>query len=983
MQPEEVFRFVASRAPRPRRPRLDLGLVADVTPFMRTLLNDLRAPDAHERAVATVDAFLASADFSDDPSQRSLLDRLDRFHLRFRRTPPAAAAAAEALVAEIFNRSSAALVEDPAFAEAERDARDAILALKLRSVNRPGLLGRYTRILQSAAFIRRLATAPDDIDFGRAVSSLTLPISIPTAFRAFPTVAAQPDETPDTGARTPPQGSDVEGRLATLDRTLLELTAGASGLVRRSDDAAAGAPALVLSRPMRARLSDATRGVLDEERIDLATAAFTDVLDALNGRRAALIATLSEEPDSADDDEPVRAIIGSTVLPSTSASPAIPMDPNFLDPSTQPPTTIGPLRPTGVGQLLIVRQQIKRYEASEVSHVENVLRSESRSRGTRRLRRTEETFLVEEETTSEEERDLQTTERIGVQSEIQKTLANARQFNVGVSVSAGYGPFVQVEASTEFETSSSSQTAESNATEFAREMTERTASRVSQRVRTQQTRATLEEFEENITHGFDNTNGETHAVGIYQWLDRVYEMQVYDYGIRLLFQFTLLEPAALYLNALEAQIAKPAGLRPPKKLTIRPNQLGSGNYQRYVSRYRAEDVEPPPPEWRAVAHTFSHSSPDGSRVEHAAEALLVVPEGYRAFEVRAAIMIDSPSSPALPPGFGTGSDSGEAFDPGEPVNRVDILVAHQRVFKRQESDNGQTEVTEDRVDTLDLPEGEVAVAVNALNILSYAATVTITCVRTERGFAKWQQDTYAALARAFAARKAEYEEQLATLAAAQGVTPEGRNPTMNRIIERNEIKRLATMMLSGQRFKSTAVPLSPQAAEFDFDRMLRAGQYAEFWNKVIDWGNLDYELLPYFWARQSTWGRMLTEGADPIHAQFIAAGAATVRLAVTPGMEAAMLHFLETGEIWTSGELPTVTRDDFVAFLDEIEARRPDPVDPTAAPLGGGPPEEIAVGPSWEIRLPTTLVRLRPDASLPEWVRDEEGNWSPVDAANS
>jgi hypothetical protein len=43
------------------------------------------------------------------------------------------------------------------------------------------------------------------------------------------------------------------------------------------------------------------------------------------------------------------------------------------------------------------------------------------------------------------------------------------------------------------------------------------------------------------------------------------------------------------------------------------------------------------------------------------------------------------------------------------------------------------------------------------------------------------------------------------------------------------------------------------------------------------------------------------------------------------------------------------------------------------------PSEEIPRGEPWEIRLPTTLVALRPDGTLPRWVKDETGEWIPIE----
>ena len=34
----------------------------------------------------------------------------------------------------------------------------------------------------------------------------------------------------------------------------------------------------------------------------------------------------------------------------------------------------------------------------------------------------------------------------------------------------------------------------------------------------------VEEFEENNKHGFDNTKGDKHVVGVYRWVDKIYNL---------------------------------------------------------------------------------------------------------------------------------------------------------------------------------------------------------------------------------------------------------------------------------------------------------------------------------------------------------------------------------------------------------------------------------------------------------------------------
>ena len=61
------------------------------------------------------------------------------------------------------------------------------------------------------------------------------------------------------------------------------------------------------------------------------------------------------------------------------------------------------IRPIGIGDLRVVQQEILRYEAEEIAHIENILKGEKKSREHRSLQRTEETFFYETEETVETE----------------------------------------------------------------------------------------------------------------------------------------------------------------------------------------------------------------------------------------------------------------------------------------------------------------------------------------------------------------------------------------------------------------------------------------------------------------------------------------------------------------------------------------------------------------------------------------------------
>ncbi len=105
------------------------------------------------------------------------------------------------------------------------------------------------------------------------------------------------------------------------------------------------------------------------------------------------------------------------------------------------------IQPSGVMDLLLVKQALQRYQARDIAHIENVLAGESKTREHRRRTMTEETFLTETETTREEERDFESTARFEMQTEVAETLKQDSKLEAGLKVSGSYGPMVEFEAS--------------------------------------------------------------------------------------------------------------------------------------------------------------------------------------------------------------------------------------------------------------------------------------------------------------------------------------------------------------------------------------------------------------------------------------------------------------------------------------------------------------------------------------------------------
>jgi hypothetical protein len=116
-----------------------------------------------------------------------------------------------------------------------------------------------------------------------------------------------------------------------------------------------------------------------------------------------------------------------------------------------------------------------------------------------------------------------------------------------------------------------------------------------------------------------------------------------------------------------------------------------------------------------------------------------------------------------------------------------------------------------------------------------------------------------------------------------------------------------------------------------------------------------YTYYPYFWGRPSVWEeRILIQDVDPQFEAFLKAGAARIVVPVRPGFEGALAHYHETGDVWMGEEIPDMFSDLYVSIIAEIKARN----------LEQG--KEVCVA-EWDVKLPTTLIMLKDDATLPEW----------------
>lgn len=207
------------------------------------------------------------------------------------------------------------------------------------------------------------------------------------------------------------------------------------------------------------------------------------------------------------------------------------------------------IRPLGVGDLKVVKQWLVGYQPGEISDIHNVMQGETRDRTHRRLEKTEDTFSYTSTSQQESTKDTQSTDRFEVKREAEQVVKT--DLNVNANMRAQYdNKVVLVAVGAGFAYNRSSSDQQKIAQNFSREVVDKAVTRVQTSTVQQRSTTKIFETEETNKQSFTNTNPDKgHISGIYRWVDKQYKAQVFNYGRRMMFEFILPEPAALFVES--------------------------------------------------------------------------------------------------------------------------------------------------------------------------------------------------------------------------------------------------------------------------------------------------------------------------------------------------------------------------------------------------------------------------------------------------
>jgi len=601
-------------------------------------------------------------------------------------------------------------------------------------------------------------------------------------------------------------------------------------------------------------------------------------------------------------------------------------------------------RPPRIGELVVVERDLCGYEKGEVADIENVLAGERKEHNDRDFEMTEREQLEEAEQTAVREEVEESREESRMRVEAEQVLQTDTRFEASLNVVAQYPPYVTVTADAGFQLNNSRTQTDKAISGMAREVTSKTAKRVTDRELTRRTTRTRRERERRYRHRFEASDDS--VIGVYRFVDAVWTARSVRYDPpRLQCELVLPEPAAWLKMALDSRpsvtIDMPMPTEPKNDTggRLSPTDITVGNWSTLVAAAQATGVPPPPePQVRVTRSVKSAQDPPPSgsgtsggllpRVE--VRDTLNVPEGYQAVRYKVAFsalvgaVAPSPSFTVM-----VGDDDPRLTSAAAPYYNASVSGTL----------GGITDV--------------VAFAIEHEVGYGFSAVVTVWCTLTGEALDRWESTVHSRIWATYQAAQELYESRLAEARARVADPPAGLRSTETRRLIETELRRLCLHMLAGGRFPRPdsvslltgpdLTPNIPVNAE-ERDRIL-------FLEQAFDWRLIQYAPYPYYWGRHSEWPELaLRDGPDAMLAEFERAGAVRVVVPAREGFNLALLHYLKKGRVWFGSRPPQMGDPLYLSIALEVA----DQLDR---------PREGTVLDTWRFRLPTPHLVL---GSLPE-----------------
>ena len=582
------------------------------------------------------------------------------------------------------------------------------------------------------------------------------------------------------------------------------------------------------------------------------------------------------------------------------------------------------VRNIGIADYKKVVSHVCCYDAGEVSHIENIMAKELRSKETERIHKSEVTTTTEQTNESENFHDITSTERFEMQTEVAKILQENESFAANASVGySGFGFSANIGAN--YATSTSKEESNRQAINYAKDITQKATEKIVSRLRTEKVTKITDEFKEKNVHTFDNTKGINHISGVFRFVNSIYKNQIYNYGKRLMYEFMIPQPSKLHKLGMEQNKSNPNAvfLQKPTDPRIQfpdANSINEFNYKALASKYGAE-VSTFPEKIVYISKGFSGSKAFENECFN--ESIdLPIPKGYFSTDVKLKVYTH----------WDNDNNQWHSFG---------VTVGNQKWFWEErrnpiwEDFNSETQPQY----KLDKFVEKIAVAYQSLNYLTFNITISIKCELTNETIENWKKETFDAIIKGYENQLNKFNSQISDIQSLES------NPGFYRQIENTVLRKNCITYLINETSLGQLFYTGNSLSSFSLIQNQQLDNYAnlvKFMEQAFEWSLMSYNFYPFYWGNRNDWTDLYQyECNDPLFRSFMQSGMARVVVTVKPGFEKAVLHFMATGQIWNGGEVPVLGNPLYLSIVDELKE------------------QEYIVEETWETVVPTNLIALQ------------------------
>lgn len=600
----------------------------------------------------------------------------------------------------------------------------------------------------------------------------------------------------------------------------------------------------------------------------------------------------------------------------------------------------------GVADYMKVVQSVHAYVPGEVSNIENVMASELRHKSSVSRDYSEITDTTSKSQETEKTSDTSKTSRTDMQTEVAKELDKQQSFNAHAKFGKSGSWYFEVGA--DYANNTAQHDSTRQAVMKSQEITEKAMEKVLTKISEERVQKIIKEYTETNVHEFDNRGKVTktddadaaqpkHITGVYRWIDKKMKNQIYNYGIRTMFEFMVPEPSRLH--RLAVAVSKAQVLTAPVDPRTAP---------------APKTMDSPKTATKELLQYWANIY--GVTLTDLSNANLTVTSNVE-------INLDNSATPRILP---------INILANYKAYEAEITYAFYNRFKKNSAwltfDNlkGGSQNIENVNRQGWLRSSYTSYGINIVGDynMQYAGgngttqvglVVKAKCTLSDAYMLQWATENFNAIIKAYQEAYVKFQEEQTKLDAEQKdkeADAKERKENFYRYMEHDTLKHNCIAYLL-QDYLTTLGQVTTNGAE-DTTRMDNFEVYlndnldqyaalAKFMEQAFEWEIMDYTFYPYYWANRKSWQEFyLTESMDPLFRSFLQAGMARIIVTIKPGFEAAVQFFMETGIIWNGGAVPVIGDPMYMSIVDEMRQ-------PTGKPQGK----------YWITRVPTTLTILQ------------------------